>query len=138
MNQRDKKFDYKKQNIGHFLRSLSLTLKMTTDQFQTIKEYILKKGDRQTYCNMYNHNPHLVFGTYHAYLHPSVGQSNINCDPEKSDFNELVIQDWSSDEIYFRIRSNGDDKPLKFDPPNSRDYFDKLYQFVSQNNLANQ
>ena len=28
--------------------------------FATIVGYILREGDRQTYCNMYNHNPHVT------------------------------------------------------------------------------
>jgi hypothetical protein len=49
---------------------------MTASQFALVKE---PKGDRCTYCNMYNGNPHLDFGRYNDYLYPSVGQFNINC-----------------------------------------------------------
>ncbi|CAF1080102.1 unnamed protein product [Adineta steineri] len=106
---------------------------MTATQFTTIKQYILLKGDRRTYCNMYNDNPHLLFGTYHIYLNPSVGQFNINCDPNKSDFDTIVIQDQSSKTIYYDIKLNEDEQTLIFDPPESKSYFDKLYTFVHEN-----
>ncbi|CAF1078358.1 unnamed protein product [Adineta steineri] len=82
---------------------------------------------------MYNNNPHLLFGTYHIYSNPSVGQFNINCDPNKSDFNTIVIQDWSSASIYYDIKLNENEQTLTFDPPESKSYFDKLYTFVHEN-----
>ena len=77
---------------------------LSVENYQRIKDFILKNGDRKTYCNMYNNNPHYEFGTFHAYLNPEGGQININCDPEKSDFDELIIQDWNTDRIYFEVK----------------------------------
>lgn len=81
---------------------------LTVEAFQRIKQMILRDGDRRTYCNMYNNNPHIELDGFHAYLDPVGGQRNINCDPELSDFDELVIQDWRTSMIYFRARVKGD------------------------------
>jgi hypothetical protein len=110
---------------------------MTTSQFTFIKEYILLKGDRQTYSNMYNNNPHLVFGTRHVYLNPIGGQLNINCDPTLSDFDTIVIQDWSSSTVYYNIKLNDDGQTLTFNPPDAKVLFEQLYLFVHGNKQAN-
>lgn len=57
-----------------------------------IKEFILKKGLRETYCNMYNNNPAYRTENYAYYLNPDSGQENINCEVGKSDFNNLTIR----------------------------------------------
>ena len=66
---------------------------MTAGEFNRLKRFILKAGDRQTYCNMYNANPHFDFGSFDAFLHPDVMQANINFDPALSDFDRLVVRD---------------------------------------------
>ena len=73
----------------------------TPAEFRAIRDFILRKGDRRTYCNMFNRNPHYSFDGFEAYLHPDVGQRNINCEPALSGFDRIVIQDWSASEIYF-------------------------------------
>ena len=80
-------------------------LVLTVGGFERIKRFVLEQGDRRTYCNMYNCNPHYDFGEFHVYLHPATGQANINCDPALSDFRELVIQDY--DASYSSIRWEG-------------------------------
>jgi hypothetical protein len=63
-----------------------------------IKRYILQSGQRETYCNMFNDNPHFSTEHYDFYLNPDPGgpvnhpQWNINCDLKKGDFNTLVIR----------------------------------------------
>jgi hypothetical protein len=57
-----------------------------------IKQFILERGRRETYCNMYNNNPAYRTKSYHFYLNPDSGQQNINCDADKSDFNNLTIR----------------------------------------------
>jgi hypothetical protein len=66
--------------------------KISLEQFEIIKNFILEKGDTKTYRNYDNNNPHYSFKDYDVYLGSDVGQKNINNDPKKSDFNELVIQ----------------------------------------------
>ena len=89
---------------------LDITYMMNYNDFENIKTYILLNGDRETFCNMYNDNPHYSFEGFEAYLNPEIGQLNINCDPELSDFNEIVIRDQNSDPQYFHllIVRNGD------------------------------
>ena len=93
--------------------------------FRAIERFILSNGDRQTYCNMYNNNPHYALGdSLHVYLNPSVGveQHNINCDPTKSDFNQIVVQDQRSlsarhsPTIYYRITLDTNENKLDFQP----------------------
>jgi hypothetical protein len=57
-----------------------------------IKYFILKKGLKTTYSQMYNDNPSYPTGHHDFYLNPDSGQRNINCDPKKSDFNILAIR----------------------------------------------
>ena len=83
-------------------------MELTAANFQRIKSFILRHGDRQTYCNMYNRNPHYDFGAFQVYLDPDVGQQNINCDPELSDFSTLVVQDWKARAIYVRWSVDGE------------------------------
>lgn len=92
---------------------------LTVAAFTRVKRYILARGDRRTYCNMFNLNPHVSCDGFEAYLHPDVGQRNINCDPALSDFDRLVIQDVdrhaaSPHAIYFDARVVDD--RLEFDP----------------------
>lgn len=62
------------------------------DTFVSIKRFILAKGDRQTFGNMYSHNPHYAFGGVDAFLLPDVGQRNVACDPALSDFDGIVLR----------------------------------------------
>ena len=57
-----------------------------------IKQFILKQGLRETYCNMYNNNPAFRTKSFSFYLNPDNGQENINCDTDKSDFHTLTIR----------------------------------------------
>jgi hypothetical protein len=82
-------------------RDLSQTLSVR--EFENIKSFILDNGDRQTYCNMYSDNPHYSFERFEAWLNPETGQRNINCDPEISDFNEIVLRDQDPEPQYFYI-----------------------------------
>lgn len=72
---------------GHALRIALLT----AATFRRIKQIILECGDRQTYCSRYNRNPHIAVDGIDAYLNPE-DWHNINCDPERSDFDEFVIR----------------------------------------------
>ena len=65
--------------------------KIDLKKFETIKKFILEKGDKKTYRNFDNNNPHYNLDDYEVYLGSDIGQRNINNDPKVSDFNELVI-----------------------------------------------
>lgn len=80
----------------------------TVAEFRALRRFILARGDRMTYCNMYNCNPHFAFEGFEAFLNPDVGQRNINCDPKLSGFDELVIYDWNSEPQYFRVKLRGE------------------------------
>jgi hypothetical protein len=76
---------------------------ISIDLFETIKIFILNNGDREGYSNMYNNNPHYTFYGFESYLNPEIGQANINCDTNKSDFNEIVIRDMNANPQYYYI-----------------------------------
>lgn len=65
---------------------------ITRDNLVRIKQFILKNGQRETYCNMYNNNPAYQTKSFRFYLEPDSGPQNLNCDPAKSDFNSLTIR----------------------------------------------
>jgi len=97
---------------------------ITFENMQKIKEFILKHGDAKVFCNMYNDNPHYKFENFHTYLIPDVGQINFNCDPALSDFDQLVIQDYGTDEIYFEIKFNQESiRIIEGDPDKTNQYY---------------
>lgn len=65
---------------------------LKASSFNRIKDFVLAHGDRQTYCNMYNNNPHVALGNMDIYLNPDTGQQNINCDLKLSGFNSMVVR----------------------------------------------
>jgi hypothetical protein len=89
---------------------------VSPNSFRAIKALIFERGDRQTYCNMYNDNPHLGFEGFDVFLNPDTGQANINCDPSRSDFNEMVIRDWRTQKLYFLLKLDLATEKLLFEP----------------------
>lgn len=77
-----------------------ITNQFTVEDFEKVKEFILKKGNRKTYRNYDNNNPFYDFGKFQSYLGSDIGQQNINNDPKLSDFNELTLKD---NNHYFKI-----------------------------------
>ena len=75
---------------------------ITRENLIKIQQFILKRGKRETYCNMYNSNPTTKTNSYQFHLNPDTGQKNINCDPEKSKFHTLVIQNLKADTAPYR------------------------------------
>jgi hypothetical protein len=80
-----------------------ITYMLSFHDFECIKTFILNNGNRETFCTMYGNNPHYSFDGFEAYLNPEIGQLNINCDPESSDFNIIVIRDQNSDPQYYYL-----------------------------------
>ena len=78
--------------------------------FNEIKRFILAQGLRQTYCSMFGNNPAYFVESCSYYLNPDTGQENIDCDPEKSDFDTLVIRnrDWGRDQYRHVFVKEGD------------------------------
>ncbi len=65
---------------------------ITNANLLKIKEFMLKEGKRETYCQMYNQNPAYHTKKFSFFLNPDTSQQNINCDPAKSDFHDLTIR----------------------------------------------
>jgi hypothetical protein len=57
-----------------------------------IKQFIIKKGIRESISQMYNNNPAYHTKKFAFYMNPDTGQKNINCEIDKSDFQTLVIR----------------------------------------------
>lgn len=68
-----------------------------------IKRFILKKGRRETYCNIYNNNPAYHTKNYSYYLNPDLGQKNPNCETNKSDFHSLTIRNPNKKNQYRKV-----------------------------------
>lgn len=86
------------------LQYLDITQRLSLNEFEDIKNFIIKYGDRESYCAMYSNNPHYSFNGFEVYLNPEIGQGNINCDPEISDFNVIVIKDLDEYPQYYYIQ----------------------------------
>ena len=71
----------------------NVTNNFSASQFEELKRFILKKGDRLTYRNFDNKNPHYKMGSADLYLNAEIGQENMNNDATISDFNEITIND---------------------------------------------
>ena len=71
----------------------NITDLMDSEAFEKTKAFILENGDKMTFRNFDNHNPHYKFSNCDAFLGADIGQRNINNDPRVSDFNELTIVD---------------------------------------------
>jgi len=107
----------------------------TVKNFNLVKNFILKNGDRHTYCNMYNNNPHYMFGFIDVFLNPEYGgpynhpQWNINCDPDKSDFDKIVIKISSN---RYEIKFDKEKKRLKLMRMQAADKINKGYVYFKQ------
>lgn len=82
---------------------MNITEHLPVAEFERIKNFILEKGDRQTYRNFDSNNPHYKLGNFNIYLNPSIGQANRYSDPRISDFNEIVIQDFNGPAVYYNM-----------------------------------
>lgn len=85
-----------------------ITQLINYNEFEAIKEFILKNGNRvlfRNYDNNNNNNPHYKFKNCDLFLGSDIGQKNINNDPRISDFNELTIADKRTNAViqYYQI-----------------------------------
>ncbi|MDR1877072.1 MAG: hypothetical protein LBQ84_05560 [Flavobacteriaceae bacterium] len=87
-------------NFAAFAQDINSIL--DKQKFETIVQFILTNGDRETYCQMYNNSPHYEYEEgIDIYLDPI--NQRINFTEEHlsyniSDYNEIVIYD--SEEVY--------------------------------------
>lgn len=72
-------------------------------EFEQVKAFILKNGDKMTYRNFDNNNPHFKFSNCEVFLGADIGQGNINNDPDISNFNQLTITNWNSKIMYYEL-----------------------------------
>ncbi len=79
---------------------IKITNAFSVADFEKVKGFILKKGNRKTYRNFDNQNPYYNFESFETYLGADIGQQNINNDPNLSDFNELTLNDQNN---YYKI-----------------------------------
>lgn len=96
-----------------------ITNQLSIQDFEKIKMLILDSGIYEPFCNMYEKQPVYSFGKFSATLLPEVGQLNITCDPQISDFNKLVIydSDLQSRYIHFLIIRQGDKNKANIEIP---------------------
>lgn len=99
-------------------RYVNITEIIPVDVFEKITNYLLNKGDRKTFRNIDSDNPHLKMEGFDVFLGPE-SRLNTRCDPELSDFNELVIYDPSETVQYYHliIVRNGDKSKENIDLP---------------------
>ena len=83
---------------------LKITQNLSTYEFEKIKIFILDHGDKQTYRNLDNNNPHYDFGEFQGYLNAEIGYKNSNNDPLISDFNQITIQDLANNIDYYTLQ----------------------------------
>lgn len=72
-------------------------------EFEQIKNFVLKNGNRQFYRNIDSNNPHYKFEGFDVFLGADIGSRNINNDPDISDFNDLTIMTMNSSVIYYNL-----------------------------------
>jgi len=85
---------------------IDITDRFSVDLFRKIASYILEEGGRKTYCNKYNNSPHYKAETFDVYLDPINPFINWSVDKlsnDVSDYNSIVIQDFTSDIIYYHV-----------------------------------
>ncbi len=74
------------------IKYTDITDQLSVDEFEEVKQFILKGKGTQSFRNYDNDNPHHAFIDFDMYLGADLGQHNIYNDPELSDFNELTIR----------------------------------------------
>ncbi|MGD1842842.1 MAG: hypothetical protein ACFB0B_18375 [Thermonemataceae bacterium] len=92
-----------KKNKSDAINFENISNLVSLEAFEQIKTFVLRNGDRQTYRNYDNNNPHYQFEDFEVFLASDIGQSNINNDPKISDFNQLTIADWEADIRYYTL-----------------------------------
>lgn len=97
---------------------------VSVESFDRIVRFILERGDRLTFCNRFNHNPHYRFSSFDAFLSPDIGQRNINCDPQLSGFDTLTIRLDSQGYEYLDLTRKAD--RVSCDPPQAADHVGRI------------
>lgn len=97
---------------------------VSVESFDRIVRFILERGDRLTWCNRFNDNPHYRFANFDAFLNPDLGQRNINCDPALSGFDNLTIRVDDGACEYFDVNRKAD--RVTCEPPRAAHYVGRI------------
>lgn len=100
---------------------------LTTASFRRIEEFILTHGDREAYGNRYNDNPHFALSGFDVFLDPGFPRA-VNSPLRPDEYDELLVRDWNTKEIYFSARVSQDRRLLEFDPSQK----EQLEQYVER------
>lgn len=76
---------------------------LNCDEVDSIIEFILKHGDRRTYRNIDNDNPHYSFGDFDVFLGAGRYYEDLDTRPKPAYFSELTIADWDTDIRYYNL-----------------------------------
>jgi hypothetical protein len=111
-------------------QNIDLSETLTVKKYEAIVEFMLKNGDRQTYCNMYNNNPHYKLDGFDIFLNPI--NQGINWSKDKlsykiSDYDMLVIQDFSANVKYYRVTLSNNKVLLDIDSEKDFDFIKKEF-----------
>ena len=85
--------------------------------FKETVRFILENGDRQTYCNMYNNNPHYAVNDIQIYLNPISQRINFyeeDLSYSVQDYDEITFDDWGPIPKYFRIQLYEDEAWIRY------------------------
>jgi hypothetical protein len=109
---------------------IDLSEMLTVKKFQDIVDFILKNGDRQTYCNMFNNNPHYKLEGFDIFLDPinqSINWSEDKLSNKISDYDKIVIQDFQTDVTYYRLTLSENKVLLDIDNQKDFDSIKKVF-----------
>jgi len=104
--------------------------------------FILENGDRETYCTIYNHNPHYAFEGFDVYLNPETRQRNVICNPTLSGFNVIALRDINAYPQYYYMLTvwtgDAENEEITPDIPGTEEENVYLLQFagIDQNTTA--
>lgn len=73
--------------------SIDISNSCSVEQFNEIVHFILQKGQRQTYGNMYNNNPFYQFGKIEVYLNPKRQFPSKEEEKEPSTYTSILFVD---------------------------------------------
>lgn len=107
---------------------------ITIEDFEKVKHFILQYGNRKTYCNRYNCNPHFDFGEFDAYLDPIdsyyIG-GNTASKKEAGFFKRLTLVKQTT---YLQVEINSDNTTVQLTEGNKeqfRSYFKKMLSIAT-------
>ncbi|ADV51287.1 hypothetical protein Celal_4043 [Cellulophaga algicola DSM 14237] len=92
-----------KNNENLSMNFIEISKVIPPGKFEEIQRFLLKNGDRRTYRNFDNHNPHYTFSNCEVFLGADIGQRNSNNNPAISNFNQLTITDYDSALRYYEL-----------------------------------